>query len=79
MRIFNIYLPLQVRGVRNRCREFMMSLVTEMEKRLPDNTAVLSGVANFSPHIVLQRDVKFESLPFKSFCPDLVKVNILFC
>ena len=67
--------PEQVRGVRNRCREFMLSLVTEMEKRLPDNTAVLSVVTKFSPHIILKRDILFESLPYKSFCPDLVKVE----
>ena len=65
-----------MRGVRTRCREFMISLVAELEKRLTENTAVLSGVVNFSPNIILKRDFKFDSLPFKTFCPDIVKVNI---
>ena len=53
----------------------MISLVAELEKRLTENTAVLSGVVNFSPNII-KRDFKFDSLPFKTFCPDIVKVNI---
>jgi hypothetical protein len=49
-----------------------------LEKRWPDNTAVLSGVANFSPQIILTKDFKFGNLPFKSFCPDLIKVESQF-
>jgi hypothetical protein len=67
--------PVEVRDVRERCKTFLISLLEELEKRLPTNKNILKDVGLFSPVQVLSPNTKFANLPFQEHCLDIDSVE----
>ena len=62
-----------VNNVKNRCQKFILELVSQMEKRLPENKNVFQGLSNLAPSKVLSQinKVPFSALPL----PHLIQKN----
>lgn len=57
-----------VREVKERCRKFMITLINEIAKRLPDNKKIFKDIILLAPEKVLSPDSVFGALPFPGFC-----------
>ena len=49
--------------LKNRCWAFMLRLVIETEKRLPDNMEIFEKIQAVKPESVMSGNVKFSDLP----------------
>ena len=58
--------PFIVRDIKERCRQFLLKLSSEMEKRLPANKGVFKDITMFDSNRIF--DVQFCDLPFWEFC-----------
>jgi len=64
-----------VTQIKERCKEFLVVLISELQKRIPDNIKILNQISVFSPHSAssqIKADITNIAAKFKhSLCNDI--------
>lgn len=64
----------QIKNIKRRCKEFLVELCNELQKRLPENINILKSISNFAPQLAtsqMKPDITDIAIRFKSICGDV--------
>ena len=61
-----------MRNVQDRCQNFLLQLIEQIEQRLPSNKDIFAGLSTLKPSKVLSHVNRptFEQLPFRNLLPE---------
>eukprot|EP00794_Sanderia_malayensis_P012318 gene12318-13588_t len=65
-----------IKDIKERCLEFLVKAIEEVQQRIPENATVFQAVASFSPKEISQmQDLTKLAKRFKNISPDIDAVN----